>query len=316
MPSTPRLFVSVAAVFVLAELAPAQNADQPLSGPKVTENKIPGIQEKFSAGGKGFNDKNGPRGLPPEAIKRALMALERDTSADAKLTDEQRRTIKTLIAEFESSVAAYRWEHKAEIDEVRKVLGSEGASLRRTAPKPASKPDFKPDPGQDQGAAPGEPMRAAPDNESVAAARATMEKLRRNAPNPADLQTRVWNTLTEPQRALVQVEAEKFVHGREEEKARDYVRKRMNKQDGPSGPDARLAQRPDGSVDLDTLPPRLRERLAKLTPAEREKALQRMRDRVKNSETGPRARKRPGSVDPDKPAPSMDEVPVPLSEPR
>jgi len=313
------LLSAAAALFALSGLAPAQNADQqptaPLGGPKVTENKIPGVQQTFGDAGKDPNRRKDGRGVPPEVVRKALAALDRDdTPADARLTDEQRSKIKSLMAEFESSIAAYKSAHKAEFDEARRALGDEGATLKRETPaqgKGKGKDKGKGDQPPAKGA---KPPASAADSEKTAAARQKMEDLRRGAPNPIDLQTKVWNILTEPQHAIVQAEAESLMKAREEVMAREFVHKRLNKKGGPVDRQA-PALKADGTIDLDKLPPKLRDRIAAMTPEEREAAIAKFRERMKNGESpdqSPKKHKRDAGTG--KPPPPMKDVPTPSPE--
>lgn len=309
------LLSAAAALFALAGPAQAQNSDQqpaaPLGGPKVTENKIPGVQQTFGDAGKDPNRRKDGRGVPPEVVRKALAALDRDdTPADARLTDAQRTKIKWLMAEFESSVAAYKSAHKAEFDEARRALGDDGAALKRGKSgqgKDKGKGDRSP-------AEAAKPPASAADSEKTATARQKLEDLRRGAPNPIDLQTKVWNVLTEPQHAIVQAEAESLMKAREEVMAREFVHKRLNKKGGPGDRQA-PALKADGTIDLDKLPPKMRERLAAMSPAEREAALAKLREGIENGETpGQQPKKRKPKAGTDKPPPPMEEVPVPSPE--
>lgn len=321
--------VSAAAVLTMIAGASWAQTDQsapqptpPLSGPKVTEKKIPGVHESFGDAGKSPAGRKDARSIPPEVIKRALGALDRDdTPAAARLTDDQRTRIDALVADFKASVESYKQAHKAEMEQARRVLGRDGAEPGRPKAKgesgPHPKPPAPPTPASgDQLAKPGDdPMQPHDgDSKEVAAARATLADLRNNAPNSLDLQTRVWNVLTDQQHAIVQAEVEKFIKSREEVQAREYVHKRLNKKGGP-GDSKGPALKADGSVDLDTLPPKMKERLDAMTPAEREKALDKLRERIKNGEPlDGKAKKQAPAKGADKPAPPMTDVPVPAPD--
>jgi hypothetical protein len=277
--------VILTAVFFAGQAIAQDQAAPPLGGPAVKERKIPGVQSSFGGGAKPGKD---GRGIPPEVLQKAIGTLDQEqTPADARLTDAQRDRIKELSDEFKDAVEAYRTEHRSEVEEVRRVLGRRGD--RRERPKAKG-------PEGDQGMAP-EPV--SPEQaDRIAAARAKLADLRANAPNPQDLQTRIWNELTESQRAIVQSELGKWMTEREQDKAREFVRQRLSK-NGPGR----------GFPGDDQLPPKLRERLARLSPEERERALQRLRERLR--EEGARRR---GSSQPPEPPPApppMDEVPVP-----
>lgn len=315
-----RALLSVAAaLFALAGLAQAQNSDQqpaaPLGGPRVTENKIPGVQQTFGDAGKDPNRRKDGRGVPPEVVRKALAALDRDdTPADARLTDAQRSKIKSLMAEFESSVAAYKSAHKAEFDEARRALGDDGAALKRGKTGQGKAQSKDKNKGDRPPAEAGKPPASAADSKDPAAARQKLEDLRRGAPNPIDLQTKVWNVLTEAQHAIVQAEAESLMKAREEVMAREFVHKRLNKKGGPADSQA-PALKADGTIDLDKLPPKVRDRLAAMTPAERDAALAKLRERIENGETpGQQPKKQRPKAGADKPPPPMDEVPVPSPE--
>jgi hypothetical protein len=280
---------AIAALSLFAGLAPAQEA--PLAGPKVTESKIPGVNEKFGQSGKDSNRAGAAAGIPPEVIRRALRALDRDdTPADARLSSDQRAQFEALVAEHKASVEAYRRKHQAEVRELQHTLGSKDKPDRANAARPPAPP--RDEPMTDS-------AEMSPETE---AARDRIERIRAGAPSGLDLQTKVWNSLTEPQRAVVKAEVDRWITEREEGKAREYVRRRMQKSGGPGQTDA---------FDPDKLPPRVKERLANLSPEEREKAIARLRERAKKE--GPKRDKRAPDGEP-RPAPPMDQVPVPAPD--
>ena len=141
-----------------------------------------------------------------------------------------------------------------------------------------------------------------------------MEDLRRGAPSPIDMKTKVWNILTEPQHAIVQAEAESLIKAREEVMAREFVHQGPNKKGGPGDGQA-PALKADGSIDLDKLPPKLRDHLAAMTPEEREAAIAKFRERMKNGESPDHSpKKRKSKTGADKAPPPMTDVPVPSPE--
>jgi hypothetical protein len=112
------------------------------------------------------------------------------------------------------------------------------------------------------------------------AAMTQLKKLMEGAPKPADVQVKVWNTLTEGQRLLMKEEMERLA------------------KEGRGGADPML--------DNPRLPAELREKLANMSPEERREAIRKYRE-----ERGKNKKEEGGTSTP---PPPMDDVKVPDPE--
>lgn len=283
-----------------------EQSSPPLGGPRVKERKIPGVQSRFGEAGKPGRD--GRASIPPEILQKAIGVLTSDqTPEESRLSDGQRERIAAHTEEFKASVEAYKAEHRAEMERIRRVLGD------RVGPRPEGKKPTENARGVDT-------PQSAEESAQIAGARERMAEIRQNAPNPQDLHTRVWNELTVPQQRLVQAEVDRWLTERDQDMAREYVRKRIQRtKPGAPGSERMDPDRPEAAKpDLESLPPRLRERLARMSPEEREKAVERLKERIKERRKG--GPDGPAKRRPDRPAgrppepPPMESVPVPSPE--
>lgn len=129
-------------------------------------------------------------------------------------------------------------------------------------------------------------------------------ELRGRAPRSDELQQQVWEILTPAQREHVEQRIERFRQERERERTqaqeRQY-RERIAKEfedrrgPGPAGPGSQGA-----GPALDRLPPQMRERLESMSPEDRARALQRLRERWEAGQAGP-PDQRPPSTGEDRP---------------
>jgi len=266
-----KLFALALIVAAGVPVALAEPASEPvLQGPKVVDGGVPGTRRPFGDGQGGDNKQRlADRPMPQMEFMRAIGALrDEKTPESARLTEDQQAKIKAINQEFEQSMRAFREEHKGEFEEMRGNFGDRGRPPRGGG-KPA------PDADGDQMAPPPPPP---PD----AAARQRFEELRAQAPSPKDAQAKIFAVLTDEQKPIVQERLETIKKTMAERgmegKAREEVRRRIQKQNGPDG-----AQR---KFDPANLPPKVQERLANMTPEEREQAIQRMRDRQRGGPDG------------------------------
>lgn len=267
----------VVAAGVPAALAEPAAGEPVLQGPKVVDGGVPGTRRPFGDGQGGDNKQRlADRPMPQMEFMRAIGALrDEKTPENARLTDDQQAKIKAINQEFEQSMRSFREAHKGEFEEMRGKFGDRGRQPRG---------EGKPAPNADGEMAP--PPPAPPDG----AARQRFEELRAMAPSPKDAQAKIFAVLTDEQKPIVQERLEAIKKTMAERgmegKAREEVRRRLQKQNGPDG--AR------GKFDPANLPPKMQERLANMTPEEREQAIQRFRERAGRG--GPDA-KRPAPID-------------------
>jgi len=266
----------VVAAGIPAALAEPAPGDAVLQGPKVVDGGVPGTRRPFGDGQGGDNKQRlADRPMPQMEFMRAVGALrDQKTPENLRLTEDQQAKIKAINQEFEQSMRDFREAHKGEFEDMRGKFGDRGRPPRgdgKSAPNADDNQMAPPPPPPPQGGAPAD-----------AAARQKFEEIRAQAPSPKDAQAKIFAVLTAEQKPIVQERleaikknmAERGMEGR----AREEVRRRIQKQGGPDG-----AQ---GKFNPDNLPPKVQERLANMTPEEREQAIQRMRDRQRGGPDG------------------------------
>lgn len=268
-------------------------ADNVLGGPKVKDNSVPGAKSRFAAGKGDKKDRALDRGIPPGVYVKALDVLRADQASEGvRLTPEQDEKIRAIQRDFIDSERDYIQGHRQELMALRADLPPEMRArvderlrsikaFEKGRPKDGDKKGKRP-----QGERPDEPMDdrmndtmrddgAKTDPAAAAKARDRLMQIFDEAPKPKDAQSKVWALLTDAQRPVLQAEIE-----------------RLQKQGGKGGIDGG----PAGE---------LREKLKNMSPEERQKYLEEMREK--------RASKR----QPDgqrKPPPARDDVNVPTPE--
>lgn len=294
---------------------PAAPDDAILRGPEVKDESLPGQRGKFSApGAKGPDRKSQERPIPMRLFIQAVGVLKQDsTPQNARLTAEQETELRKIGDEFRNTMAAYIREHRDETQSLRAQLGPEArkaveerlrnAGFPADARKELKKSDAK---SSNQSPASDAMMTdPAPDPAKEQAAVARLKELFENAPSAQDAQKKAWAVLTEAQRPIVQQELER----QRKESARPPKPVTNKSVVGE------VAGKPAGvdGIDLDRLPPRIRERLEQLPPEKRQEAIEKLRQRA--GERGLTSRKDAAKAADDKArAPGMEDVQVPAPE--
>lgn len=314
------LVVPVACLLIGASHAAAQpqekrpKPDGPpadvLRGPNVDDNSVPGQRNRFG-GGNARDRGQGRDATPARMFVQALGVLRgQDAPADTRLTADQEASLKKLHEQFRADQRAFAEKHRDEVLELRRQVSPEnrrkidqrlrgmpgfaglpGGQGDRKGDKPLGRPDRSPRDEMNEDSM--QEMSAKDD----AAAMNRLREIAEQAPDPATLQTKSWAVLSAPQKELVEQELKRL---------REAGAKRGDAQPGDPGrlPPGVIGD--DGKVDLSKLPPRLRERIEKLPPDQREKALQRLIEQNRARE-GKKGAPRTGQ----RPAPDMDDVNVP-----
>jgi hypothetical protein len=242
---------------------------------------------------------------------RAFRTLEGEKANESvRLSDEQSASIRKLNEEFTSTMRAYRDSHRSEIETLREMLppqerrrvdgflrdeGPRGARPAKPSEnqdnKKVKKSDVAPD-GSKADPMKGDPMAdpmADPMSEGgkpadAEAAKARLKELLEGAPSPADTQAKMWGVLKADQKVVVEKELSRL---------KDEASKRGGRPGaaggaegkGPGGKGAQ-GKGAQGEIDVSKMPPRMRERLEKMTPEEREAAIQEYRKRREADEKG------------------------------
>lgn len=271
------LVLFAGAALAIAEPAPS---DPVLKGPQVKDGGVPGSRRPFADRQPGDNkQRRADRPMPQMEFMRAVNVLrDESTAANLRLTDDQQKKIQEINKEFEQSVRSFREEHKAEFQAMRSQgegqFGERGRPPRRPGPQSGDAPPPPPPESKDgpEGSemAPPPPEHPAPPTQPDAAMRQRFEELRAQAPTPKDAQAKIFAVLTDEQKPIVQERLESIKKEMSERGPRD--RARSGGPLGSGGPN-------QGRFNPDNLPPKLQERLANMTPEERQEALAKFRER-------------------------------------
>lgn len=311
--------VTLAALLLPAAIAIAQEEPPPLSGPPVTEERLPGVESGFSSM-MAADRARMSEPVPMNVFRRAVMELGgEDAGPDIRLSDEQTQRLRAIERAHRESIAAFRREHAEEIERIREDLGPRLAArlgdLRSGRPDRTDRTDRTERPQADEPGAPPDMQRDAPQRpaqrpiqredltETQRNALAAATKLRAEAPGDQALQTKIWAELTEPQQAHVQSRIDAFRAEAAERRQEAYAERIMAQRQART--DRPITDQPDARADPDQLAPELREvfqslpermrgrlimlpqerlervltRFASLTPEQRQQALQRLRER-------------------------------------
>ncbi len=290
------MVASVTLLLAAAGGALAQDAknpdEQPLRGPSVRDDTVPGESRRFTGAAQRRKDAVGAN-IPQRIFARAIDSL-RGEKADPtiRLAQDQAAQIAKIERDLRARQMAFMRDHREELAELRKsatpelrrrldqlLPGSAGARARQNAEAPgadeppsrapASKPtdDQKPMDGSDammrDGAVAPESMRE------------RLVALIEAAPKTEDVHGSIWAILTPAQREHVEKQIERL-------KAETASRRSDAKDARPAG--QAPAKSPDGAAppqgakpDLSNLPPRLRERWESMTPEQRAEAIKRLK---------------------------------------
>ncbi len=281
-----------------AALAQSDQADPVLKGPQVRDGGVPGMRRPFGDGqGGDAKQRLADRPIPQMEFMRAVGALrDESTPENLRLTDEQQQKIREINKQFEQSMRDFREQHKADFEAMRGQFGDRGRPGRGPRPgpdgKPAGNPDAKPgDNAPEMNNADRPPLPPPPQD---GAARQKFEELRAQAPSPKDAQAKVFAVLTDEQKPIVQERLESIKKEMAErgmsERAKNEVHRKLEK----ARADGKLPPPGEGRFNPDNLPPKLKERLANMTPEERQQAMQKFRERAQN---GPRGQGGPDQGD-------------------
>lgn len=266
--------------------------EQPLRGPTVRDDTVPGESRRFTGGAQKRKEAVGAS-IPNRIFAKAVDSL-RDEGADPtiRLAPEQAEQIAKIERDLRQKQLAFLSEHREEIAELRAsaspevrrrleslLPGSAGARARRNAETPdsakAPKAD-KPESGGDQMQMDG---GDAPMKDDKASAQATLDrvtKLLEAAPKLEEVHGSVWAVLTPAQREHVEKQIERL-KAETAAKREDIKGTRKEKKAEAAKPATPASS--DSAPDLSKLPPRLRERWDSMTPEQREEALKRLKGR-------------------------------------
>ncbi|MEZ6242466.1 MAG: hypothetical protein R3B57_05425 [Phycisphaerales bacterium] len=322
----------------LAQDSGAKTDEAPLlSGPKVEDTHAPGSDSRFGEGMEPSKEMERP--IPLRWYEQELRALGApDAPEDVRLTADQTTEIRKILDEHRQALRAFFREHREELMQLRRDAGApdvppmDGDAPRRPgqdgtlrqrpgndAQKPApegerprqgerpgqgqkpgagEKPGQGAKPGADRpGAGPGAPGATEGDKATQEAARRKLAELRAKGPSDDVAIKKIWSVLNEAQHARIEQDIEAL----RAEMMRRREMEKLGERDAGNGANGGAGAKPG---ELDRLPPGVRERLEKMTPEERERALERLRRRREAGREGE------GGARPKAP-PSIDDVDLP-----
>lgn len=269
-----------------------------LRGPAVTDRGVPGDNRRL-AEGTDF-ERGRERGMPPMAFMRAINALRGEKAPEGlALTDEQSTKIKGFADEYRASLEKYREAHGEEIRGLMKDLtpearreamqvlgpvmaagrrgeagGREGGARREGGPERERGPGRgEGRPERERGERPDDDgMRGddapAADPAKSAAAKEKIKQLLEQAPKADGVRTQVFGVLSAEQKTFVEKELEKFKQQGDERMGKRKAEQQLKKGEQSEGDRAEKRRE-------------MREKLKNMTPEERKKAVEELREKRK-----------------------------------
>lgn len=329
--ATPALLAAVGLAFIALAEPPKDFRQDPLSGPAVKDNSVPGERPGF-AGAARPEKREGSQEIPHRAFMSSIQdALGESAAENLRVSPEQREQIQAISERFDSAQRDFFAKHKDEFGNIRPgdirpgALG-EGRAVRKEAGKNKDAPQ---EPA-------GRPAPEMEDGQKKADRDATMERareLRNAAPKPADSHKQIWALLRQEQQAAVQVKLDEFKARVKEREGQAYMEREKKKLEqqfnsdkpgkkdktpdaaAPNSPDS--PRRPAAARGDNERRERLNRLFDQLSPEQRDQLLARLENMMSERGVNPprdgkRTPRQPG--DEKKPAPGMDEVNVPRTD--
>jgi hypothetical protein len=312
-----------------------------LTGPKVEDRDVPGVANSFGAFGEG--QRRFANRVPPQVLNEAFEGLLADDApADIRATPEQAEQIKALRSEFQAKSREFQREHRDELQRLRRAAGD--YQRPRAGQRPGGPPpqDGMQPEAENKEALPAreqfrELMEKAPKAEDVQVR--AWKILSEKQKEYVEGEIKAFRDQEEMRRA------ERYVQERMQnrEDAPPPPKTRQKFPRGQFGPDDRRTEpgqppmpgddregagaggppprRPfAGAPADDRVSPERRNRIlrlfASLSPEQQDQLLQRLENRLREegAEGGQRGARRPDRDGAPKPAPKMENVPLPDAE--
>lgn len=312
MRTNPGRAVVLAVLVASAGRVCAQEAEKPLlSGPEVQDARPALVEETFGGEKMGKERMGAVEAIPAPDLRRILGAMAgEDADPALRLSSDQALKVRQLMQGYERERRAYLLEHREDLVELQRAAGVRAIPELAEATAKAEKPveamnEGERPPERARGAEGLNRMRMpgpAPEGEGMPAqekatpeqdaARRELRAMMQAGPSMGDLQRRIYAELSVEQRAFV--DAEVLRMGEERARERDmaqFERQRANRaaeRQGaePGTPAGNRAPidwskvfREDGSVNMEALPERVRQRLEGLSEAERKRAVETLKAR-------------------------------------
>lgn len=301
----PRLINRAAIIALIASTSFAQESKPQegkplLSGPEVEESRLPGVEQSMT----GSTDRlpgMSEGDVPAAVFRRAIQELQgQDVPEGVRLTPDQAAAIARLQREHAQAVREFMADHQDEINQLRRRARTDAARApreegptdrRRPAQPDRRTTDRRPQGQEGQGQEGRE--RAMSDMPEISDApqsrpdprdlRQRIQAIRQAGPKDSDVQTRVWNVLTEPQQELVGERIQVYREEQERLRQERYMQRFIESRRKASPSDVRTPRQSDLPPELReferTLPQRLRDRLGQLDSDQRVRLLKRLQAR-------------------------------------
>lgn len=168
-----------------------------LSGPKVQDRSVPGVQSQF---GEQMDPRQRAIAVPNEVFMRIVRSLgEEETPADAKLTPEQRQQIQTIADTFQAESRAFMRQNMEELRNLREQTGVRGNPGNGAPQRPAAGP----------------PMS----EEERAKLVARLQELNNARPSPDAAHTQIYAVLNPAQQEIVRAQVDQWTDQQIEQRA-------------------------------------------------------------------------------------------------
>ncbi|MCL4221274.1 MAG: hypothetical protein KJZ65_07880 [Phycisphaerales bacterium] len=272
---------------LLAALAGAAPAQAPaaesqaalLAGPRVAETNVTAPNSTFVQP-ENQRQRLGA-GVDPRVLRQFIAELRESNDPNLRLTSEQDAEIGEIARDYQARASAFERRGPG----VARRLGGQGDQ-----PADRGQPDRVADPMKDeQPTNPGQVI-SKPSATLIAG-------LEGGRPDSTELQKRLRAVLNQAQRQALDQRMEAVAKERLEQRQMEQIRKEVA---------AQMARQTPTQINLDRLPPRIRQRIESLPPEERAVAVERFLAQFAKREGAGRP-----SPETEKPAPSMDHVKVP-----
>jgi len=242
-----------------------------LSGPKVEESRLPGIEETLTDTQTRMQGM-GAEAVPSGVFRRAIESLRgQEAPEEVRLSQDQEDEIAALQRDHARALRAYLAEHQDKIDELRRAARNierqADPNQRRSNDRPerARRPESS-EPMSDRASDPREIRRQ-------------IQALRQGGPQETDVQTRIWGVLAEAQRDAVEEQIDAYRAQLEKRRQERSMRRFMESRRSQNPASTTTTLDPDLAQFERSLPERLRQRLRNLEPEQRVRLLERLQSR-------------------------------------
>ncbi|MFI4893797.1 MAG: hypothetical protein ACIAQ0_10245 [Phycisphaerales bacterium JB058] len=308
-----------------AGLAMGQDADKPLlSGPEVNDSRPALVEENFGGEMKMGKARLGAMDAIPANDLRQILRDLGSPEADPliRLSEEQVERIRELMREYEQDRRAYLQENREEFEALRQAAGiggdrgrpeaaerdmrePEGQERAGRQARPRAERGPVGEEGPERGPRRGPAGAGAEPTPEQEAARRELRAFMQAGPSSGDLQRRIFAELSPEQQQFIDEEV--LLRAEERAQERDMAMLERRRRDrAEEAPGARPGRTPgqaqagnrqridwsqvyseDGSINLEALPERIRQRIENLDDEQRQRVLDALKKRF---ETGERLR--------------------------